>query len=175
MLDARLFPVPTSRTQDLTDVEIRAATADDASAIVRMIRALAAYQDQDDTVSVTVEDILRDGFGPQPRFSAVIAERLGTAVGLAIFFETYSTWEGCPGMFIHDLFVAEEMRGKGVGQALVHHVAEVAARRGCSHVQLNVVHANRARDFYDRLGFSHVDDLLTYRLCGNAFRLMTAA
>lgn len=175
MLNAPLLPISSAENQDLADVEIRAATADDAPAILRMIRALAAYQDQDDQVSVTEEDILRDGFGPEPRFSTLIAERLGTAVGLAVYFETYSTWEGCPGLFIHDLFVSEELRGKGVGSALVHRLAEIAVRRGCSHVHLNVIHANKARDFYDRIGFSHEDDLLTYRLSGDAFRLMTAA
>jgi GNAT superfamily N-acetyltransferase len=174
MLNAPLYPLPLPE-HPLADVEIRPARADDAAAIVRMIRALAAYQDQDDGVSVTEEDLLRDGFGPQPRFSTLVAERLGTAVGFALYFETYSSWEGCPGLFIHDLFVAEELRGKGVGQALIHHLAEIAARRGCSHVHLNVIHANKARDFYDRLGFSHEDDLLTYRLSGDAFRLMTAA
>lgn len=174
MLNAPLYPVPRPE-QPLGDVDIRPATADDAAAIVRMIRALASYQDLDDRVSVTEEDIVRDGFGPQPRFSVLIAERLGTAVGLALYFETYSSWDGCPGLFIHDLFVAEDLRGKGVGQALVHRLAEIAARRGCSHVHLNVLHANKARDFYDRLGFAHEDDLLTYRLSGDAFRLMTAA
>ena len=175
MLDAPLFPLPAREPNTTVDVEIRAATADDASAILRMIRALAICQDQEDEVTVTEEDILRDGFGPQPRFSALIAERMGTAVGLAIYFETYSTWEGCPGLCIHDLFVAEELRGKGVGQALIHRLSEIAVRRGCSHVHLNVMHANKARDFYDRLGFAHKDDQLTYRLSGDAFRLMTAA
>ena len=75
---------------------------------------------------ITEVDLVRDGFGPQPKFRALIAEWEGQAAGYALFFGFYSTWEGCPALFLEDLFVREPFRGKGIGKALLGKVAGIA-------------------------------------------------
>lgn len=147
-----------------TDVKLRKATADDVPVIRRLVKALAEYQRQGAQFSASEEILKRDGFGADPQFQCILAEIEGDAVGLAIFHPTYSTWDSSRGIFINDLFVSETVRGQGVGMKLVKEVAAIARERGCEHLELNVVHANPARNFYDRFGFVHVDDLLTYRL-----------
>ncbi len=146
------------------DVTIRDAEPGDAETMAKFLRALAEYQETLDYFHATAEDLARDGFGPDRQFETLIAESEGEPVGLAIFHRTYSTWEGCAGFFIQDLFVSEAARGKMVGFHLVKRIAAIAEERGINHLQLNVVHANPARDFYNRVGFHHMDDLLTYRL-----------
>lgn len=146
------------------EVTIREANPDDVKTMVKFLRALADYQEVQDYFHATEEDLARDGFGPNAEFETLIAESDGQPVGLACFHRTYSTWEGRPGFFIQDLFVSETARGKMVGFHLVKRIAAIAEERGINHLQLNVVHANPARDFYNRVGFHHMDDLLTYRL-----------
>ena len=150
-------------------VTLRPAERDDAPVMLEMVMSLAEYQDEGIAVTATVEDFQRNGFGPDRQFECILAEQDGMPVGLAIFFPTYSTWDGNRGLYIQDLFVAESVRGRGVGISLVREIAEIAKKQGCGHLQLNVVHANPARNFYDRFGFVHVDDLLTYRLSGERF------
>ena len=155
-----------SQLQIETEVKLRKATADDVPVIRRLVKALAEYQRQGAQVSASEETLKRDGFGPDPQFECILAEIDGDAVGLAIFHPTYSTWDSSKGLFINDLFVSEVVRGQGVGMKLVQEVAAIVKSRNCQHLELNVVHANPARNFYDRFGFVHVDDLLTYRLPG---------
>jgi len=154
---------------DDAQLTLRPAEADDASLMAEMVRQLAKYQDQDSEVTARPEDFRRNGFGSDRQFEGIIAEHDGEPVGLAIYFPTYSTWDASRGLFIHDLFVAQSVRGQGVGIRLVREIARIAKERGCTHLQLNVVHANPARNFYDRFGFTHRDDLLTYRLSGKRF------
>ena len=146
------------------DVTIREAVPEDAEIMATFLRELAEFQETTEYFHATEENLRRDGFGPAREFETLIAESDGEAVGLATFNRTYSTWEGSAGLFIQDLFVAEEARGKQVGFHLVKEIARIAKDRGATHLQLNVVHANPARNFYNRAGFFHMDDLLTYRL-----------
>lgn len=146
------------------DVTIREAVPEDAATMVRFLRELAEYQATTEYFHATEEAMVRDGFGEGREFESLIAESEGKPVGLATFNRTYSTWAGSVGLIIQDLFVAEEARGKQVGFHLVREVARIAEERGATHLQLNVVHANPARNFYARVGFNHMDDLLTYRL-----------
>jgi GNAT superfamily N-acetyltransferase len=146
------------------DVTVRKATSDDVPVIHKLVKALAEYQRQGVQVSASEDTLKRDGFGADPQFECILAEIQGEAVGLAIFHPSYSTWDSSRGLFINDLFVSEVVRGQGVGMKLVREVAAIAKQQGCQHLELNVVHANPARNFYDRFGFVHVDDLLTYRL-----------
>jgi len=155
---------------DTGEVQIREAVPQDAETIVTFLRDLADFQDTTEYFHATTDDVLRDGFGPGREFETLIAESEGAAVGLATFNRTYSTWEGCAGLFIQDLFVSEEARGKQVGFHLVQEIARIGKDRGALLLQLNVVHANPARDFYARVGFQHMDDLLTYRLPKDKFR-----
>jgi len=129
-----------------------------------MIRALAQYQGIGNRVTAKVETLRRDGFGPQPRFEAIIAESHGRPVGLAMFQMNYSIWEASCSLQITDLFVDEVARGTGVGFRLVLDVAAIARERECAGLQLNMVHANPSRTSLDRMGFVHQDDLLHYTL-----------
>ena len=145
-------------------VNVREARPEDAEAMVRMVRALAEYQGVKQRVVARAEDFRRDGFGPQRKFEALIAERSGQPVGLALFQNFYASWDGVVALQITDLFVDEAVRGTGVGFNLVREVGRLAKDRGCTSLQLNVVHANPSRASFDRIGFVHQDDLLHYRL-----------
>ena len=160
---------PFSSTTPEHGVIIRCAREDDVPLLFDMLRKLAAVQGEESRVRISEDALLRDGFGAHSRFEALIAEKDGTAVGMAIFQETYSTWSGAHGLFITDMFVDEAQRGAGVGYGLVRRVAQEAAARGMSRLDLNVIHANPARNFYDRMGFTHLDNLLNYRLSDEAF------
>ena len=146
------------------NITIRPARSEDCETMLRMIRALASYQGVGERVKAKADSLRRDGFGPAPKFEALIAEQRGAAVGLAMFQSHYSSWEGASSLQITDLFVDEAVRGTGVGFRLVQEVARVARDRGCEGLQLNMVHANPSRSSLDRMGFVHQDDLLHYRL-----------
>jgi GNAT superfamily N-acetyltransferase len=145
-------------------VTVREARPEDAEAMIRMVQALADYQGVKQRVTATAENFRRDGFGPQRKFESLIADRHGQPVGLALFQTFYACWEGATALQITDLFVAEAVRGTGVGFNLVREVGRIAKERECTSLQLNVVHANPSRASFDRIGFVHQDDLLHYRL-----------
>jgi len=149
---------------------VREARPEDAEIMARMVHALAEYQGVKGRVTAQAEDFRRDGFGPQRKFETLIAERNGQPVGLALFQTFYASWEGSAALQITDLFVDEAVRGTGVGFTLVREVGRIAKARGCSGLQLNVVHANPSRASFDRIGFVHQDDLLHYRLDASGLR-----
>jgi GNAT superfamily N-acetyltransferase len=155
-------------------VTIRPAEASDAGTIVRLIRALAAYENLGELVRITEADVLRDGFGACPCFECLIAEAGGEPLGFAIHRPSYSTFEGRPGLYVEDLFVAEGARQLGVGRLLMARLAAIARERGCSRMSLAVLHWNPARDFYRRLGFAQVADWLPYQLSGDALARLAA-
>lgn len=145
---------------------IRAATREDAGTIVRLIRELAEFEGLLDEARTTEEDILRDGFGETPRFECLIAETGGAAVGFALYFHNYSTFEGRAGIYLEDLYVTPDARKLGVGRALMARVARLTIERECCRFDFWVLHWNPARDFYQRLGFEHMSDWLPYRMSG---------
>ncbi|RMD62645.1 MAG: GNAT family N-acetyltransferase [Alphaproteobacteria bacterium] len=156
------------RSSNHAPVRIRWARSADAATIVRLIRELAVFEKLEDHVRVTEADILRDGFGPQPRFECLLAEVDGVPAGFALFFPNYSTFEGRPGLYLEDIYVVPEARGSGVGRALMARLARIACERGWTRFDLSVLHWNPARAFYERLGFDHGADWLGYRLEGHA-------
>ncbi len=148
-------------------VKIRPATKQDAGAILSMIRELADFENEPDAVKASEEDIARTGWGERSYFDALMAENQGgSPVGFALYYRTYSTWEGRHGIFVEDLFVKQSARGLGIGKLLLTAVAQVARDEGCVRLELNVLHWNPARDFYHRIGFQHLDEWLPYRLEG---------
>jgi GNAT superfamily N-acetyltransferase len=151
-------------------IRIRPATAGDAATIVRLVRELAEYEKLADHVWITEADVLRDGFGEPPRFECLLAEIDGEAVAFALFFHNYSTFEGRPGIYLEDLHVTEAARGLGIGRRLMGRLAALALERGCRRLELWALHWNPARDFYERLGFRHMQDWLPYRIDGDALR-----
>ena len=158
----------------MSEVTIRFATAADAGTIVRLIRALAEYENLGSYVSISEADVLRDGFGDRACFECLLADSAGATVGFALFYHTYSTFAGRPELWVEDIFVAEAARGRGVGRELMARLAAVCLDRGCAHLMLSVLHWNPARDFYRRLGFEHVQDWLPYRLDGDRLRRLAA-
>ena len=158
----------------MPSITIRAAAASDAATIVRLIRELAAYEDLLDRVRITEADVLRDGFGERPYFECLLAEAGGEALGLALHRPSYSTFDGRPGLYVEDLFVAERARRLGIGRLLMARLAAIARRRGCSRMSLAVLPWNPARAFYHRLGFTYVEDWLPYQLSGDALARLAA-
>ena len=107
-------------------LNIRTATREDVPVLLSLIRELATYEKKAEKAVVTEEDLLRDGFGPEPKFRALIAEWEGEPAGYASFFYFYSTFQGRPALFLEDLFVLEKFRGQGIGKALLRVVAKLA-------------------------------------------------
>src|SRR5260370_18815385 len=134
-------------------LKIRPGTRKDASLIVELIRALAEYERAPKSAVVTKRDILRDGFGRNPRFHVVIAEWERKPVGFALWFYNYSTWLGRPGLYLEDLFVYPEFRGKGIGKALLVHLAKIAVKQKCGRYQWQVLDLDTpSLNVYEALG-----------------------
>jgi GNAT superfamily N-acetyltransferase len=130
----------------------RAATIDDAPLLKKLIQELAEYEGASTAVLLTEEDLARDGFGPEPKFRAIIADLDRQPAGYALFFDFYSTWTGS-GIFLEDLFVRERFRGRGVGKMLLCQVAGVARQEGRHSIRLDVLDSNEsAIQFYKSLG-----------------------
>jgi len=155
-------------------ITVRSATPADVVTILRFIKGLAAFAHEPDAVKATEADLLRDGFGAQPKFEVLIAEVEKEPVGFALFFPTYSTWEGRPGLHLEDIFVIEQMRGHGVGVALMVRLAAIAVERNCARLELSVLHWNPARKFYHALGLHHIDEWLPYRISGEALKALAS-
>ncbi len=149
-------------------LEILRATSDDIPLLHSFILKLAEYERLSHKVSATEHDLRDALFGPRPACDALIAFVAGEPAGYALYFETYSTFRGKRGIFLEDLFVEPEHRGKGIGAALLKHVAQVAFDRG-GWLQWLVLDWNEpAIAFYKRLGAERVEDWLSYRLEGEA-------
>jgi GNAT superfamily N-acetyltransferase len=136
-----------------TTLNLRPATAADVPQILAFIRDLAAYEREPDAVHATEADLLRDGFGETKRFDCIIAEIDTTPAGFALYFYNYSTWRGHAGIYLEDLYVSPEHRGKGIGKALLTRVASIAVAEGCPRYEWAVLDWNQPSiDFYHSLG-----------------------
>ena len=140
-------------------LSIRAATVEDMTLLRMLIRELAEYERELDKVTITEADLARDGFGPQPKFRSLIAEWDGEPAGYALFFDFYSTWQGRQ-LFLEDLFVRPQFRGKKIGKSLLAAVARIAEHNGCHGMRWEVLDWNHAAvEFYKSLGADFLDDL----------------
>ena len=150
---------------------IRAATADDAPLLHELVTALAVYEREPDAVKATVEDLRASLFGADATAHALICEHEGQAVGFAVYFFNYSTWLGRNGLYLEDLFVRPEHRGRGAGLALLRHLAGLAVARGCGRFEWAVLDWNQpAIDFYRAAGARPMDEWTVYRMEGAALR-----
>ncbi|MEA2491888.1 MAG: hypothetical protein QOH21_3680 [Acidobacteriota bacterium] len=148
---------------------IRPAVEADVPLILQFIRDLAEYERLAHAVVATEESIRATLFGARPYAEVVILEDDAGAAGFALFFHSYSTFLGAPGIYLEDLYVRPEHRGKGYGRALLAHLAKVAKARGCGRVEWAVLNWNDpAIGFYKSLGARPQDEWQVYRITGPA-------
>ncbi len=146
-------------------LHIRRAVAADVPQILTFVRELAEYEKATHEVKATEADLLRDGFTGAPRFFVEVAEWAGAPAGFALWFFNYSTWEGRPGLYLEDLFVRPSFRGKGIGKALLVHLARCAVAERCGRFQWQVLDWNvPAIGFYETLGAKALKEWVTMRV-----------
>ena len=149
----------------MSDFVIRPATAADVRVILELIRELATYERAPNEVTATEEKLADVLFGPRPAAEVLLAFEGATPVGFAVFFRNFSTWLGQPGLYLEDLFVRPEMRGKGYGRALLVHLAKIARDHGCGRMEWAVLDWNEpAIQFYRKLGAKPLDEWTVFRL-----------
>lgn len=150
---------------------IRTATPEDAPAIVALIQALAEYEREPHAVRVTPDTIRAQLQEDRPPFECLLAVEAGLAVGFALFFANYSTWRGRAGIYLEDLFVLPQHRGRGLGLALLRHLAGLALQRGCVRMEWSVLDWNTpAQDFYRSLGALPMEEWTSWRLADQAIQ-----
>jgi GNAT superfamily N-acetyltransferase len=148
---------------------LRSATRDDVPVIAELIRGLARFEKLEQEVVMTDELLAAGLFGDRPYAEVVLAEDDGRPVGFALFFHNFSTFLGRPGIYLEDLFVLPDQRGRGIGRMLLGHLARLAVERGCGRLEWAVLDWNRdAIQFYERLGARPNSDWTVYRLAGEA-------
>ncbi|MDP2696781.1 GNAT family N-acetyltransferase [Thalassospira sp.] len=149
---------------------IRPANRNDATDIHRMLVAIARATGHDSKITSTADDIARDGFGPRPAFQALIGEQDGRAVALCLYFASYSTFRGKPGIYVQDLYVDPDLRGSGFAQRLLARAVARAHADGCAYLRLSVDARNAAgQKFYVKTGMRAADEERIFVLDGNAF------
>ncbi|MGD1212577.1 MAG: GNAT family N-acetyltransferase [Candidatus Acidiferrales bacterium] len=157
-------------------LSIRPATIEDVPLLKILVHEFAEYDKLAHEASVTEEDLLRDGFGPNPKFRAVIAEWDGKVAGYAVFFEFYSTFQGRAGLFLDDIFVRADFRKHGIGKALLAHVAGVAWKESYFCVRCEILDWNKeAIEFYRSLGAVFLDEWKSALLIGDALQAVAEA
>ncbi len=150
---------------------IREATPEDVPAICNLIRALAEYEKLSHEVVLQEEEVRQHLFGPKPFAEVLLYEEETQVVGFALYFHNYSTFLGKPGIYLEDLFVKPEFRGKGYGKALLLKLAQIAVERGCGRLEWSVLDWNEpAIQFYKKLGAVPMDEWTVFRLTGDALQ-----
>jgi len=146
---------------------IRRGTARDVPTILALIKGLAEYERLAHEVRATQGALRRHGFGRRPYFETIIASRGRTPVGFALYFFTYSTFLASPSLYLEDLFVLPEERGRGAGRALMGELARIAVRRGCGRMEWAVLDWNTPSiGFYEKLGAQLKREWILTRLTG---------
>lgn len=153
----------------MSGLVIRPAKPADAAIAYALVRELAEYERLIDDVDATAEDLARALFGPSPRVFCDIAEWDGAAAGFALWFYNFSTFRGRHGIYLEDLFVRPAFRGRGIGKALLVHLAKRAALEGCARVEWSVLDWNEPSiKFYESLGAIPMEEWTIFRLTGEA-------
>jgi len=159
-------------TQPLRIVQ---ATEKDVPLILQFIRELAEYEKLADQVEATEERVRENLFGASPRASCVLAYHETRPVAFALYYFTYSTFAGLPGLYLEDLFVKPDVRGQGVGRELLRYLAKLARQQGCFRIEWAVLHWNKpAIGFFESLGAVPMGEWAVYRLSGTALSVLAA-
>src|SRR5438046_3890105 len=146
-------------------LSIRRGTRRDVPVIIRLIHGLAEYERLAHEAVATASQIRRHGFGRRRYFETLICRRGRDPIGFALYFFTYSTFLGRPTLYLEDLFVLPEERGRGVGRRLLAQLARIAVERECSRMEWSVLDWNTpAREFYLKLGAVAMDDWTVFRM-----------
>ena len=150
-------------------MQIRSARREDVPVILELIHELAVYEKEPDAVRNTPEALAKHLFAENPAVFAHVLEDESGVQGFALWFLNYSTWEGVHGIWLEDLYVRPEARGRGYGKAMLRHLAQVAVERGYARVEWCVLNWNEPSiQFYKSLGAEPMDEWTTYRLTGTA-------
>jgi GNAT superfamily N-acetyltransferase len=156
-----------------SDFEIRPAHVEDVPVILELIRDLATYERAPDEVTATEEQLVDVLFGKRPAAEVLLAFDGKSPVGFAVFFYNFSTWLGRPGLYLEDLFVKPEKRGKGYGRALLVDLAKIARDRGCGRMEWAVLDWNQpAIKFYRALGARPMDEWTVFRLTRDGIAML---
>lgn len=150
-------------------ISLRPATAGDTALILSFIEGLAEYEKLSHACVATEESLRESLFGTRPYAEVILAEVDGNPAGFALFFHNYSTFRARPGIYLEDLYVLPELRGQGVGKALLKELARLAVERGCARLEWSVLDWNApAISFYQSLGAEPQDEWTIYRVTGDA-------
>ncbi len=156
-------------------LSVTKATEADLPLILRFVQDLADYERMRDQCVATEEKLRRSLFGAHPYAEVLIARLDDEPAGFAVYFHSYSTFLAQHGLYLEDLFVTPEARGKGIGYALLGSLARIAVERGCERLEWAVLDWNDlAIDFYKRIGAVAKDEWTTFRLSGEALDSMAA-
>lgn len=165
-----LFAMPNSAS-----LLIRPATPEDVPHIFQLIQALAAYEKLSHAVTGNAETLASHLFGDRPYAEVILAEWDQQIVGFALFFPNYSTFLTQPGLYLEDLFVLPDYRGRGIGKALLTRLAQIAVERNCGRLEWSVLDWNQpAIAFYERMGADVLPDWRICRVSGNSLAQMAA-
>jgi GNAT superfamily N-acetyltransferase len=160
----------------MTDIIIRDAQPDDIGTIQAFILALADYERLAHAVKADRATLARYLFGPRPMAEVLIAEHGGRAVGFALFFHNFSTFEARPGVYLEDLFVLPDARGLGAGKALLARLAQLAIERDCARLEWSVLDWNAPSiAFYRSLGATAMDEWTVQRVDGAALVALSSS
>lgn len=161
---------------DATGLTITIAAERDIPHILAFIKALAEYERLADSVVATEDGLRATLFGPRPYAECVIARWQGEPAGFALFFHNYSTFLARPGVYLEDLFVKPEFRGKGIGRSLLQYLAGVAVERNCGRLEWSVLDWNEsAIGFYKSLGAEPLEDWTIFRVKGDALARLASS
>ena len=151
----------------MNPLSIRPAVKADASTILHFVRELAIYEKAEHEVLATEHTITQTIFSNESHVNALICEQDGQPLGMAIYFYNYSTWLAKPGLYLEDLYVSPEHRGKGAGKLLLKKMAQIALQKGCGRFEWSCLDWNKpSRDFYDSIGAISQDEWIGYRMSG---------
>jgi len=151
------------------DVTFRVATENDIPEILNFIKALAEYENLSDDVSADEEQLKKTLFGKNRFVEVIIADYKNEPAGFMLFFHNYSTFLGKPGIYLEDLFVKPEFRGKGIGKILLTYLGKLAVERGCGRIEWSVLDWNEPSiKFYKSFGSKPMDEWTVFRVTGNA-------
>lgn len=159
----------------MSTLNIRPATEQDINLILFFVRELAIYEKAEDEAKATPEHVRRTLFCEHPAVFGLICEVDGKAVGFAVYFFNYSTWQGQHGLYLEDLYITPDARGHGAGKALLQHLAQIAIAKDCGRFEWSCLDWNTpSLKFYDSLGALPQTEWIRYRMTGGALQALAS-